>query len=183
MRDLEVGLAGALDPVAARFRWLPGPAVRWLHRRGILLNRDACRSPMQWTSGPDAGFAAPGARPWLPVHPCAAAINVKAQQEDPGSLLALHRRLLALRRERPALRAGSLELVDRGRLPPPVLGYARIFGGERIEVRLNCEPVEVTVDVGAGAIALLASDGARPQALEARCRLAPYEAVVYERAR
>ena len=42
--------------------------------------------------------------PWLPFAPDHARVNVAAQRDDPGSLLSLYRRLLALRRSEPDLR-------------------------------------------------------------------------------
>jgi alpha-glucosidase len=58
--------------------------------------RDRARTPMRWDSSPDGGFTALGVTPWLPLGP--AAVNVADQREDPGSVLSLSRRLVALRR-------------------------------------------------------------------------------------
>ena len=55
--------------------------------------RDPVRTPMQWDA--DGGFTA--GEPWLPYGDLA--VNVAAQRDDPRSMLTLHRRLLALRRE------------------------------------------------------------------------------------
>jgi alpha-glucosidase len=56
--------------------------------------RDAHRHPMQWDASPKGGFTT-GA-PWLPlVDP--AERNVADQRDDPGSLLALYRDLIAWR--------------------------------------------------------------------------------------
>ena len=74
--------------------------------------RDRCRSPLQWTGGPNAGFCPPEVAPWLPVHANhAAGVNVAAQAGDPRSLLAFYRRLLALRRATPALVAGDYHVL------------------------------------------------------------------------
>jgi alpha-glucosidase len=74
--------------------------------------RDPQRTPMQWDAGPNAGFCPPDVEPWLPLAPDADRVNVAAQAEDPGSLLSLTRRLLALRRAHPALTVGSYRPVD-----------------------------------------------------------------------
>lgn len=58
--------------------------------------RDACRHPMLWDDGPNAGFSS--GEPWLPATPNAAP-SVAAQTGDPSSMLELHRRLIALRRD------------------------------------------------------------------------------------
>jgi alpha-glucosidase len=54
--------------------------------------RDPARTPMQWSAG--GGFTT--GEPWLPYGDLA--LNVEAQREDPGSMLNLHRALIALRR-------------------------------------------------------------------------------------
>lgn len=58
--------------------------------------RDAHRHPMQWDATPNGGFTT--GTPWLPlVDP--AERNVADQRDDPDSLLALYRDLLAWRRQ------------------------------------------------------------------------------------
>ena len=59
---------------------------------------------MPWDSSRHAGFTT--GVPWLPLNPDFASRNVAAQVADPGSMLALYRSLIALRREQPALHAG-----------------------------------------------------------------------------
>jgi glycosidase len=108
----ELPHEAALDPIARRFRFVPRFLHPMLRRRGILLNRDGCRSPMPWHDGEHAGFSADHVeRTWLPKHPASAELNVARQERDPGSLLACYRRLLRLRRASKALSAGKLELV------------------------------------------------------------------------
>jgi glycosidase len=152
MRQLDLPLAGARDPVAARFRFVPDWLARRLRGRGILLNRDECRPPMQWEPGGNAGFSPPGATPWLPVHPSAREVNVAAQHGDTGSLLACYRRLLALRRGSPALHAGSLTLMDASQHPKDVLAYRRRHegagGSDEAAVLLNFSPRGARLDLG-----------------------------------
>lgn len=123
----EIPLSVALDPVAARFGFVPQWGARALRRFGILLNRDECRRPMQWNAGEHAGFSRGGDAPWLPLHPRFESVNVAAQENDPRSLLACYRRLLALRRASPALSGGALSLLDG--LPRDVVGYRRAYEG------------------------------------------------------
>ena len=105
MPDVPLDPALALDPVPHR----TGEPER---------NRDGCRTPMQWSAEPGAGFTAGGAETWLPLGDTAAR-NVAAQREDPGSMLHLVRDLIALRRERADLRAGAYET-----LPAPAGAWA-----------------------------------------------------------
>ena len=81
--------------------------------------RDGCRAPIPWTEAPDHGWPA---SPWLPFPPDAAASSVEAQRGRAGSMFEHYRRLLRLRRDTPALHAGSLELLDA---PDGVLRYLR----------------------------------------------------------
>ncbi len=99
---------------------------------GLGLGRDPERTPMQWAAGPGAGFTS--GRPWLPVAPDAAVVNVARQRDDPASMLTLHRRLLHLRRASPALSVGRYEPIDA---PGDVLAYVRAAGDERCLVALN----------------------------------------------
>jgi glycosidase len=142
----------ARDPLAERFRFIPKFLLPALRRRGILTNRDECRSPMPWHGGPHAGFARPEApKPWLPLHPQSAVMNVAAQREDPASVLASYRRMLGLRRRSLALSGGGLELLDPPADPNKVFAYRRVYEDadrqETAEVFLNFSRREVPLDL------------------------------------
>ena len=82
------------------------PAAALIHAN--LLGRDKCRTPMQWTNAPNAGFSPDGVRTWLPVSPSyAQGVNVADQLDDPDSLLTFYRRMLHVRKQSPALVAGD----------------------------------------------------------------------------
>jgi alpha-glucosidase len=99
---------------------------------GLGLGRDPERTPMQWSAALYAGFSS--AEPWLPVAADYAQVNVERQEQEPGSMLALYRALLALRRAEPALAIGSYTALD---VPPPLLGYLRQHEERRLGVLLN----------------------------------------------
>lgn len=106
--------------------------------------RDGCRIPMPWTSEqPNLGFTDPTARPWLPIPPAWAAISVAAQRLDAGSMLALHRDALRVRRASRALGSGALEWADTGRAD--VLALDLVVPGERVRVvvALSDQPVDL----------------------------------------
>ena len=178
----ELPLEGALDPVAAHFRFVP----RWLHatlrKRGILLNRDSCRSPMPWHAGRHAGFSSPDvARTWLPIHPASSQLNVASQERDPSSLLACYRRLLGLRRGSNALSVGRLELGDLARNSDDVLYYRRIHehGGARevVHVALNFSGREQAFEFAAP-VAELRSNLRDKALASAVRRMQPFEALI-----
>ncbi|HWT22024.1 MAG TPA: alpha-amylase family glycosyl hydrolase [Solirubrobacteraceae bacterium] len=137
------------------------------------LGRDPVRTPMPWDDGPNAGFAPPGAEPWLPLADGAAALSVAAQRDDPASLLSLYRRLLSLRRADPALALGSWELL---RAEDGVLAYARALGERRVVVALNLTPEPAAVT--AGGEVLLGTHGDRAARAAGELRLAGDEAVL-----
>ncbi|MFI6444778.1 alpha-amylase family glycosyl hydrolase [Kitasatospora sp. NPDC050543] len=79
-------------------------------------NRAGSRTPMQWDATPGAGFStAPAERRYLPLDPDPHRPDVATQRSDPGSLLNLVRRLIALRRAHPGLGAhGGVEVLHAG---------------------------------------------------------------------
>jgi len=78
-------------------------------------SRDRCRTPMQWSDGPNAGFSPEGVQTWLPVNPnFAQGINVAQQQDDPDSMLSFYKQLLRLRKQTPALIEGEYIPLDEG---------------------------------------------------------------------
>ena len=116
---------------------------------GIGMGRDPERTPMLWDTTDGAGFTT--GTPWLPLNSDRIQINAATESADPRSMLTLYRRLLALRREHPALHAGSIENIwtDKG-----VLAYTRALGNERFQIVLNltddiqtihCEPGNIVL--------------------------------------
>jgi len=104
------------------------------HRKDAM-GRDGERPPMQWNaSNRQAGFSTDPAT-WLPVSADYAQVNVASELADPDSLLNWYRRLIALRRERAALREGSVAMLDTHN--PDVLSYARMAGTRAMVVSLN----------------------------------------------
>ena len=73
------------------------------------MSRDQARTPVQWDASPGAGFST--GTPWLPVNPDHVTVNAAAQLDDPGSVLAHYRRLIALRHEDPVVTDGDFELL------------------------------------------------------------------------
>ena len=71
--------------------------------------RDNARTPMQWTSGPNAGFTT--GTPWLPVNENYRQINAEAALADPNSIFYYYQKLIALRKRVPEFRDGSFTLL------------------------------------------------------------------------
>ena len=96
MRNAKLRYRELRDPYTKRF---------WPFRPG----RDPARTPMQWDGSSQAGFTT--GRPWLPVAPQYADLNIAREAADPRSLFSLYKRLIALRRASPALTRGGCSLV------------------------------------------------------------------------
>jgi alpha-glucosidase len=72
------------------------------------MTRDRNRTPMQWSNSPNGGFCPGAITPWLPVNlNYSEGINVKEQADDPLSMFNFYKRLLAARKNSPALIAGE----------------------------------------------------------------------------
>jgi glycosidase len=84
------------------------------------------RTPMQWSRAPGAGFTR--GTPWEALQPDSLTATVEAGEADSMSLLNLHRRLIRLRAETPALGEGELVPLETGR--DAVAAYLRRVAGE-----------------------------------------------------
>ena len=115
---------------------------RELREPGKGLGRDPVRTPMAWDESACGGFTA--GEPWLPLHPDWRTRNVAAQRGDAGSIWALHRDLIALRRATPALSLGDWYPVHAD---DAVLAYQRRSGDARVLVALNltAEPARLAL--------------------------------------
>jgi maltose alpha-D-glucosyltransferase / alpha-amylase len=82
-----------------------------------LPQREAIRTPMQWSDTPQAGFTSSD-KPILPVIGTGEYgrqnVNVAAQQADPDSLLSWFERMLRTLRECPEFGAGQVTVLDPG---------------------------------------------------------------------
>ncbi|MBV9108069.1 MAG: DUF3459 domain-containing protein [Gemmatimonadetes bacterium] len=141
---------------------------------GMGLGRDPERTPMQWSGAPHGGFTA--GTPWLPIAPDYREVNVETQRCDPASMLALHQRLLALRRAEPALSVGSWTPVAA---EGDVLAYLREHGDSRFLVALNLGPSPASLDFGGGReVALSTSTESREMRIRGRVDLRGGEGII-----
>jgi glycosidase len=70
------------------------------------------RSPMQWSTGPFAGFST--VAPWQPLQTNWGSFNVENETGDPASILSHYRDLILLRNQHAALRVGDLSVLTTG---------------------------------------------------------------------
>jgi alpha-glucosidase len=172
MRNAKLRYHELRDPYTKRF---------WPFRPG----RDPARTPMQWDASSQAGFTT--GRPWLPVPAEHSALNVAQDARDPRSLLSLYKRLIALRRNSPALTSGDVSLVQTN--AADCLAYERTArsadGGQTrmlIMVNFSGRPVELTLPQGVSQGKIVLSthpDAADSTPLSSQARLLPDEGRLY----
>lgn len=136
---------GMVDHVPTSIDQVQDPKGRrsWPKDKG----RDAERTPMQWNSGPQAGFSK-NPQTWLPVGNDYKAVNVAAQQNDPDSILTYYKKLIQMRKSNPQLREGDFVAVDTSN--NSVLSFLRkTKDGEAVLVSLNLtqSPQTVTLNL------------------------------------
>ena len=134
MAEVAMPAKTALDPVGRKFAWVPSLLTDML---GLYVNRDGCRTPMQWDANPNAGFCPARTTPWLPVHENHDVINVHNQLTDQDSLLNMYRKILRLRQESPILQTGILALIGDSTKDKHILAYTRTGENQTLLVVLN----------------------------------------------
>lgn len=101
-----------------------------INNPGTGLGRDPVRIPIPWEDdAPGRGFTT--GEPFLPLS---GACSAAAQAADPTSMLSLVRRLIALRRNEPALSLGDYERLHA---EDGVFCFGRTYGDKRLAVALN----------------------------------------------
>ncbi len=130
-------------------------------------SRDNARTPMQWDDSINGGFSA--GTPWLSVNGNYPRINVKRQEDDPGSVLSYYRQLIAFRNGSRVLQEGDFtELYCKN----GVYAYRRACDGEALTVVISLAEGE-RKNPASGEV--VCSNYGRETA---PARLAPYEALV-----
>lgn len=128
-----------LDPVGQRYKNIPQFLVDALD---IYVNRDGCRTPMQWDPGRNAGFSETEGDLWMRLSPNYLEQNVEVLEDNPNSILNLYTDLIRLRRNSSVLIDGNLEVLDA---PPNVLAFERKLSGEKIGIFLNFSDGEILI--------------------------------------
>jgi alpha-glucosidase len=107
----------------------PEAIANWPHT----LSRDGARTPMPWSSA-DTNLGFSRTEPWLPVGPNHAALAVDLQERGSDSMLHFTRACLELRKRQPALRHGSMRIVEAGEM---LLAFDRIGVRRRLRCTFN----------------------------------------------
>jgi len=157
--DQLQGDMAAYRLAAASYLLLPGiPFIYYGEEIGMAgvarLPGDAqLRVPMSWTAD-GRGFSS--GTPFRPLADNAATHNVAAAQQDPASILAFYKTLLALRNSLPPLARGSYAAPQ---VDGQVMAFRRQLGEEQVLVLINYGREAATLPVsGLPANALLSNE-------------------------
>jgi oligo-1,6-glucosidase len=106
------------------------------------VSRDNARTPVQWDATEHAGFTT--GTPWTAVNPDAVEWNAAAQRDDPRSVFAHHRALIALRHASPTVQLGDFTML----LPDhdDVYAFTRALDGETLLVVCNVSATPYPLD-------------------------------------
>ena len=142
-------------------------------------SRDNSRTPMQWDASEGGGFS--GAEPWISMNPNHKTINAASQVDDPDSIFAHYRKLIALRKQYDVIANGDFAPLDMAH--PSVLAYTRRTDREDLVVINNFYRKEAdwTCPVDLDGFTCLLSNYADSRA-ETKLHLRPYESLVLYRA-
>jgi oligo-1,6-glucosidase/alpha-glucosidase len=182
MVQVPIPARDSKDALVRRMPWVPQfvyDAIRAV--MGESINRDECRTPMQWDASPTVGFCPPDVTPWLPPPADTQGRTVADQAGDPDSLLECYRRFLHARRAHPALHRGDLVPIDPRDTGYPVVGWRRTADGRTVAVLLNASRRRHKVRNPAPGGTLLAStDGRRTDASGPELVLGPWEGLAID---
>jgi maltose alpha-D-glucosyltransferase/alpha-amylase len=135
------------------------PEKEGANRAGL---RAGSRTPMQWSTGKNAGFSeAPAGDLYLPIDPDQERPNVETQEKEASSMLNFTRKLLQLRREIPALsNSGSFNARYAEAFKAPFV-YERIREGQHVIVAINPTSASSETQLpGIGTVKALLAQGA-----------------------
>ena len=130
------------DPIAKTFSWVPQFVANLLP---VAINRDVCRTPMQWNNTQkNAGFSSANST-WLPVNNDVENRNVLQQKNEKTSLLNVYQTLNRLRKENNAIHSGNIEIINTGN--KNILAFLRTCEDEKLLVLLNFSKSKITNNI------------------------------------
>ncbi|NVM53061.1 MAG: alpha-glucosidase [Candidatus Helarchaeota archaeon] len=178
--QVKFSLRKSQDPIGRKYWWVP---ITQIKRFGFSLTRDGCRTPMQWSAAPNAGFSPnPEAVTWLKISKTYTKINVEVQEKDPNSLLNFYRRLLKVRRSQIALQEGELQLESPMKNS---LLYYRSHPSQKLAILLNFSKKQLILPAPLPTPTLIFSIHLHSQALDQfeptkNVTLQPFEGIILQ---
>ena len=143
MSDTKIPRRKGKDPIAQMYK-IPQFIVNKLP---LLINRDECRTPMQWNSSANAGFSSEGVTTWLPINENYQKVNAAKAMSDSSSLIQTYKQLLALRKNCDCIKFGDLQLIADGVFPKKILVFERIFNEKRALIIINFSKKKYEINI------------------------------------
>jgi alpha-glucosidase len=188
----EIGMSDLMLPAIEQFRdnlglWVYreltenfGTPAEMVFKVVQAITRDKCRTPMQWSNAPNAGFSPANVQTWLPVNRnYAEGINVSQQRDEPNSILNFYRRMLAVRKSNPALIQGDYRDVSDD--SDKIFAFLRSSSTQRCLVALSYSDQleEIRFDLASKAGNLIYSSADRAGSVDlTTLELAPFEILI-----
>lgn len=141
------------------------------------VSRDNARTPMQWSDDLHAGFST--IKPWISVNPNYIDIHVKAQENNPNSILSFYKKVIHIRKKHPVFIEGSFEPIDT---KDELFLFMRKDAKQSVAVLLNPTPHTLKFPDFLEQFTqkkCLVHNLAHIHTHKARKTVAPYEAFVY----
>lgn len=140
-------------------------------------SRDNGRTPVQWSSGKNAGFTE--GKPWLKVNPNYTEINVESQLNDKNSVLSYYQKLIALRKSEK-----YVETFTYGDFIPAYLdcdkiyAYYRKLGQQKVLIAANFGEKEMMLEMEKDTNEVLLSNMDTPSTMGKKFVLKPCQVIV-----
>ena len=141
MTDGKIPIKEGKDPMVKVYSWVPQFIADLLP---VGINRDNCRTPMQWNNQKNAGFSS-SSETWLPLNKDIEKRNAEEQLSDKESLLNVFKKLILLRKSSPAMHSGTIEMINTGN--KNILAYVRSFEDEQLLVLINFSKSKITNNI------------------------------------
>ncbi len=141
MTKVRIPLTQAQDPIGVRNKMIPQFIMDSITET---LNRDECRTPMQWDGTKNAGFCPEEVKSWLPIHENHTSLNVQQSMQNENSQLNFYKKCIHLRNRTPALHNGNLTLKD-DLCSGKILAFTRTHGQDSLLVLLNMSRSTVSI--------------------------------------
>lgn len=141
MTNGKIPIRLAKDALAKTYSWVPQFIADNIK---VPINRDVCRTPMQWNTEKNAGFSA-ASETWLPVNKDVENRTVAEQLTDENSLLNVFKKIIHLRKINPALNSGNIELIYV--YNPNILAFTRSFENEIVLVMMNFSNKKIKIEI------------------------------------
>lgn len=143
---------------------------------GQYVSRDNARTPVQWSSAPNAGFST--TTPWLRINPNYKTINVEASQKDPDSIYHFYKKLIELRKNSEVFSLG--EFTEYNHDHKNIICFKRSLNNESYLILINLTKTTSTITLDEAFVGQEILHNGYTNTLGQVMKLSPFEAHLYQ---